>query len=291
MDYIKAMGVERMSLVSNSGYGTNIAILDSGYPARFSTKSCDIDKFGHATEISSILFGGNGITGLCERSKPMFIKVLDDSGRGNVRSVVKGIYEAISAKVDIINLSLGFLRTEFCPKSLEKACQDAYEAGKTIICAAGNDGSAVNWPAALKTTICVGSTAKNGIKSAFSSVGEVDFVAPGQNLPVLGLDGHEKMVSGTSFSAALVTGVVALMLPSMKAKYPHIDCEKVRKALIDIAVDVGAPGYDTNTGYGMIFGNNIDPTVNLTGESLKSGIFGKIIQGLTRFIKRSSNVH
>lgn len=287
MDYIGAMGVEHLSLVSNRGYGSHIAILDSGCPAHFGAEGREIDRFGHATEISSILFGGNGITGLCEHAKPLFVKVLDDCGRGSVKSVVNGIYNAISSEVDIINLSLGFLRTESCPKELKNACNDAYKAGKIIICAAGNDGGAVNWPAALKTTICVGSTAKNGLKSAFSSIGEVDFVAPGQNLPVLDLNGDEKTVSGTSFSAAIVTGIVALMLPLMKAKFTHIDCERVKKALIDVAIDVDEPGYDKNTGYGLIFGKNIDPTVDLSAESPKYGIFGKIIHGLTRFIKRS----
>lgn len=287
MNYVRTMGVERLSSKSDCGRGTYIAVLDSGSPAYFGRKDRDTDKFGHATAISSILFGGNGITGLCEHADPLYIKVLDDSGRGSVKSVVKGIHEAIVAGADVINLSLGFLRTDLCPKSLEEACKEACEAGITIICAAGNDGGSVNWPAALKTTICVGSAAENGLKSAFSSVGEVDFVAPGQNLTVCGLNGGKETVSGTSFSTAIVTGVVALLMPSLKKKYPHIGIEHVRDALRGLARDVDVPGYDENTGFGLIFGKSCDPTVNLGLESPNLGFFGRIIQRLRELIKRS----
>lgn len=282
MDYRRVMGVDSLAR-KYGGRDVRVAILDSGTPpptlhnngkitSIFDQNDTENDEFGHATAIGSILFGGEGIVGLCEQAEPVYIKVLNSEGVGSVKSVSHGILRAIDADVDIINLSLGFFRTETCPKLLENACEAAYEAGKIVICAAGNDGGAVNWPAALKNTICVGSIRKNGTKNAFSSVGEVDFVAPGSNLQVLTPAGSYKLVAGTSFSTALITGVVALLVSERKALGMPIGTEEVRAALKNRAVDVGAHGWDEETGFGLVAGR--EPV----GMMSETNIFGKIIQ-------------
>lgn len=282
-----AMGVKSLP----NGDGVRIAILDSGIPVPWiigqDNNESLLDKWlespdenGHATAVSSILFGRGDIQGLCPYSIPKFIAVLDSNGHGSIKSVVDGIYEAIDEDVDLINLSLGFMRTEKCPKDLEIACREACEAGKTIICAAGNDGGPVNWPAALKTTICVGAADKNGQKVAFSSSGEVDFVAPGTNLPVFDLDGHVKTASGTSFAAAIVTGLASLMISRIRSSgKSYFGIEQLRSALRSMAKDVDAPGWDENTGYGLLSGENIDP-VNL---KINTSIFGTILERIRTF--------
>ena len=281
MDYQRVIGVENLAEQSGEGCGVRIAVLDSGTPkpglygsTSFVPKG-EFDEFGHATAVSSILFGGWGIRGVCEDADPVYIKVLDDDGSGSVKSVVKGIYRAIEENSDIINLSIGFARTEKCPKTLENACSAAFESGIPIICAAGNDGGPVNWPAALKTTISVGSAGQNGLRAPFSSVGEVDFVAPGTNLSVSCTDGRIKTVSGTSFSAALVTGVAALLLNDFRfISHTKEDVYALKGALLARSMDVDEKGYDMNTGYGLISGKYADPTVCMRTES---GFFDRII--------------
>jgi len=297
MDYRILMGVEKLAASSGYGNGVKIGVIDSGTPSprlfglsRF-VPDCDIDRFGHATAVASILLGGWGISGLCDEAYPVFFKALDDSGSGTIRSVVNGIYGAIDADVDIINLSLGFARTEKCPKDIEKACEAAFEAGIPLICAAGNDSGPVNWPAALKTTISVGSSGENGLKAPFSSVGEIDFVALGTNLSVLCPDGRVKTVSGTSFSAALVTGVAALLLNGFNfVTHTKEDVYALKGALLARACDVDEPGYDMNTGYGLISGENPDPTVCM---KIESGFFdrmiGKIKSLLGMYTKEKKN--
>lgn len=290
IDYRKVMGVEKLSEEARGGLGVSIAILDSGDPKPLCLPSCRVymdngpqfDEFGHATAVASILFGGNGIVGLCEGARPYYVKVLDDEGSGTVNSVSDGINWAVDNGIDLINLSLGFCRTEKCPRALEKACERARNAGKVIFCAAGNDGGPVNWPAALKTTLCVGSVSENGLKTSFSSVGEVDFVAPGTNLRVLNKNGSAVNVSGTSFSTALVTGVAALLVAKMKDRDPRSVCfESVMGALCRMSTDVDVPGWDKMTGYGMVFGKNSDPTVGL---EIEPGFFGRIISKIKSLI-------
>jgi len=290
MDYRRLMGVHSLP----RGEGVRIAILDSGVPPpqvlgrMFGEMPSDDyaeypDECGHATAIFSILIGGGPIRGLCENSCPVFVKVLDANGRGSVKSVVKGIYKAIDRGADVINMSLGFVRTEKCPQELRIACRTAYDMGKTVICAAGNDGGAVNWPAALETTICVGATDKNGTKNAFSSVGEVDFVAPGVDLPVFDLNGNLKKVSGTSFATALVTGVVALLVSRMRSSgMAYVGMDQVMEVLQGFSRDVDAPGWDENTGYGLIDGECVDP-VDL---KMKNGLFGIIWERILSFFKQ-----
>ena len=287
MDYRNLMGVECLAASSCNGRGVTVAVLDSGDPKPLCFPACmaigpegDVDdEFGHATAVASILFGGTGTRGLCEGAYPLYVKVLDNSGNGSVRSVSDGIRCAIDHGADIINLSLGFARTDKCPKALRKACEMAAGAGKTIVCAAGNDGGPVNWPAALDSTICVGSAGENGLKTAFSSVGEVDFVAPGTNLRVIDQRGLIKTVSGTSYSAALVTGVAALLVKKIGSS----DIDLVRKALRELAQDVDADGWDKMTGYGLISGRRgtfCDSTVCM---KIKPSFFDRIlhrIQGL-----------
>ena len=284
MDYTKVMGVEDLAMKSFHGRGVRIAILDSGFQKKrtIGNIASFVDGFGHATEITSILMGGAGIIGICGLASPSYYAVLDENGHGSIKSVVKGIYQALEDDMDVINLSLGFARTDKCPKTLEKACRDAYDAGKTVVCAAGNDGGPVNWPAALETTISVGSADENGLKTSFSGVGEVDFVAPGINLSVIDKKGCPKTVSGTSFSAALVTGVVTLLIGSLSMGVKYRDgVEKIRELLKCRADDVGQKGWDDMTGYGVISGKKHDQTV---GMEIGYSFFGKILYKIKSLI-------
>jgi len=60
-------------------------------------------------------------------------------------------------------------------------------------------------------------------------------------------DGKYQMTSGTSFSAALVSGIAALLLERNPALKPN----DVRKILTSTARDLGAPGRDDLFGAGQ----------------------------------------
>lgn len=294
-NYREMLGVLDLAAKTRGGKGVLIAILDSGVPRleRFKDNSdCSRDDFGHSTAVSSILFGGNGISGVCEGADAYFVRVLNSKGYGSAETVSKGILKAISKGVDLINLSLGFARTEDCPKPLEEACQAAERAGIAIICAAGNDGGRVNWPGALKNTICVGSAAENGLKTAFSASGEVDFVAKGENLPVIGLDSQKTYLSGTSFSTALVSGVATLLIARLKGSAVGTSVEAVKAALRGVAKDVDADGWDENTGFGLVGASSYgDQTVNLKTSRSIFGIIVDKIKGFFSTKTRRRDVH
>ena len=55
-------------------------------------------------------------------------------------------------------------------------------------------------------------------------------------------------VEGTSFSAPHLTGVIALL----KSAVPTASHDDIRNALYTTALDLGAPGPDNVTGYGLV---------------------------------------
>jgi subtilisin family serine protease len=59
-------------------------------------------------------------------------------------------------------------------------------------------------------------------------------------------------ISGTSYSAAYVSGFAALLL----SKYPEITPAEFRRILMETSQDLGEEGYDTAYGYGIISVSN-----------------------------------
>ncbi|MBC7461094.1 MAG: S8 family serine peptidase, partial [Thermoleophilia bacterium] len=55
-------------------------------------------------------------------------------------------------------------------------------------------------------------------------------------------------MSGTSMATPAVAGLIAVVL----SKYPNLSTEQIRTVLTQSAVDVDAPGFDVNTGWGRV---------------------------------------
>jgi subtilisin family serine protease len=76
----------------------------------------------------------------------------------------------------------------------------------------------------------------------------VAVAAPGVDILSPAPDGKYQMSSGTSLSAAYVSGVVALMI----ARNPQISTADVRATLISTARDLGPKGRDDQFGAGQV---------------------------------------
>jgi subtilisin family serine protease len=74
----------------------------------------------------------------------------------------------------------------------------------------------------------------------------IAIAAPGVDIFLPAPDGKYQMTSGTSFSAAYVSGLAALMLE----RNPALKPEEVRAILMKTARDLGAPGRDDLFGAG-----------------------------------------
>lgn len=206
-----------------------IAILDSGVdwgndialayqtslvPGEEEMTQMFMDGSGHGSSVASLIAAkdnGEGITGINPNAEIYSYRVLGDGNKAPISRVVEAIYMAINHKVNIINMSFGI--SEYS-ETLEKAVQDAADAGILVVAAAGNTGSeGVQYPAAYDEVMAVGAVDKDGSVEQYSAKGEeLDLVAPGELIRTTGFIGSEEVVSGTSLAAPQVAAAASLIM-------------------------------------------------------------------------------
>lgn len=229
------------------------------------------DDLGHGTHVTGTIAQSTdnqtGTAGIAFNCSIMPVKVLGKDGTGTYADIAEGIIYAADNGADVINLSLG---GSYNSQTLKNAVAYAYNRGVTIVCAAGNDGSAykIAYPAAYDAyCIAVGATRYNETIAPYSNRGRsLDLVAPGGDLTVdQNKDGSPdgvlqqtfrgatnnwiyKFSQGTSMAAPHVAGVAALLISRGIAATP----DEVRNTLQTTAKDKGFPGKDYKYGYGIV---------------------------------------
>ncbi len=194
--------------------------------------------------------GGWGAPG----ARVMIAGVGNNSPNGAVLD--DAILYAAENGADVIQLSLSVSPAS----AIDDALEMAYDVfGVTIICSSGNGGgNSVGYPSSDSHVIAVGSTNQSDQRSGFSQGGpDLEISAPGEDIWTLDLFDNYGPSSGTSFSAPLVSGVVALML----ASNPGMTNTQIRQTLHDTADKVGGydydwdpgmPGHSQELGYGRV---------------------------------------
>ena len=171
----------------------------------------DAGESSHGTNVCGIIAAAennSGITGVAPKAKILPLKVIENNV-GYVSTVIEAIEYAKTLGADIINCSWG--TNEF-----NLALKDAIKNSNMLfVCSAGNQGSNVEtYPAAfeLSNVISVGSTDLSGAVADFCNKRQnYDLYAPGVNVLTTAPDNSYSRVSGTSFSAAYISGIAALI--------------------------------------------------------------------------------
>lgn len=202
---------------------------------------------GHGIGVAGMIGArdnNTGVLGAAPDCKIIAVKGMRENGGGALSEIIKGGDYAASQGCKIINFSLG---TSADIPAFKEAVDRWTRAGIIVVASAGNAGldNSVVYPAKYEKAYAIGATNQNGQVSAFSSRGwEVDIAAPGERVLTTWKDKTYARVSGTSFSAPLVSGLIALML---EAGVPV-----TQDLLKRTAVDIEEPGQDTKSGHGMI---------------------------------------
>lgn len=268
------------------GENVNLYLLDTGFPDHKDlgdaiksyincTETPDVaDKNGHATAICSVLAAqenDEGLVGIAPKMNIVCVKTMDDQGVGTVPAMWKALQfvldEANSGgrrtggyAPNIVVMSLGSKQP--LPDFLYATLKRIHEMGVIIVCAAGNSGREVEYPAAYPECISVGSYDPNGRVSDFSARGvKVDFISPGREIYACWLNNGYKIVKGTSFAAPFLAAIIALIL----SKYPELkNVNDVKRILVKYSVDRGEAGRDDSYGYGSIDINKLlnDPNAD-----------------------------
>jgi type VII secretion-associated serine protease mycosin len=265
--YLTTIRVPRAWKLSKGSLGQVIAVVDTGVDLNHPDLASRLvpgydfvnhdavpaDDNGHGTFVAgipgAIAGNGRGIAGVAWAAKIMPVKVLDSRGVGNDATVIQGVTWAADHGATVINLSLAGTADD---PALHSAVTYAMDKGVVVVAAAGNDGTATpSYPAAYDGVVAVGATDASGAITSFSNSGDwVDVAAPGVDVSSTYLGSKEMYGSGTgtSFSTAIVSGVVALM----RAKFKTASESAIVTRLVATATDAGAPGHDSHYGNGIV---------------------------------------
>jgi subtilisin len=231
------------------------ANIKGGYNAINPLKSPNDDN-GHGTHVAGIIAALNndiGVVGVGPNIDLYAIKVLNAAGTGYLSDVIEGLDWAVEKGMQVVNMSLGASQDV---QSFHDAIINTYNAGVTIVAAAGNSGGAVSYPAAYPEVIAVSATDDTNQIASWSSRGpEVDLAAPGVNIYSTYKGQSYATLSGTSMAAPHVTGATALIIDTKKCDL-NLDgvCTpaEVQQRLEQTAIDLGDPGKDPLYGSGLV---------------------------------------
>jgi type VII secretion-associated serine protease mycosin len=261
------------------GAGVTVAVIDSGVSADHPALAGqvlpgadyvlpsgglgDCDENGHGTLIAGIIAGrqtassGYRFSGMAPDAKIVPVRVLRDQRRSFEADLSNRIATAIRWVVDargagVINLSL---TTPPTPQ-LFAAIQYALSKRAVVVAAAGNEGDSTqsgqpSYPAAYDGVIAVAGVDSHDERVSSSTAGDyVDVAAPGESIAGPSPAGGGYLFSkegGTSFAAAYVSGVAALI----RAYDPSLLPGQVGQRIMETA-DHPAEIWNPGVGYGVV---------------------------------------
>ncbi len=208
--------------VMDTGINENISELEGRIDPRGYNFVDDNEKIykseaedDHGTQIAGIIAAANnaeGIVGVAAKAKILPLKILKGK-TGTTSDAIEAIAYAEKLGVKIMNCSFSSSMYNF---ALKDAMQNA---DMLFVCAAGNDGNGgISYPAAfgLRNVISVGAIDNQGHIADFVSNGaHIDLYAPGVGIQTVNAKNEYVFVKGTSYAAAHVTGVAALVLDAV----------------------------------------------------------------------------
>ena len=198
---------------------SSMAVMDSAYPAQVNQSSMavmDQEGIDYISQPQFAAFGhGTMVAGIVHLVAPtaaiLPLKAFQADGTGYLSDVLRAVYYATHNGADVVNMSFDFPKFS---QELKRAIDYATDRGVVAVASAGNDGDNVAvYPAGLRDVIGVASTSNDDALSSFSNYGQPDVwvAAPGEGLITTYPFGTYAAGWGTSFSAPLVAGTVALL--------------------------------------------------------------------------------
>ena len=241
------------------GANVTIAIIDSGIDIRHPELANAIvgsfDALGskegphvHGTGIAGAIVSHARLMGSAPAARILAIRAFGVAPGGAESTsfvILKGLDYAAANGAQIVNMSFAGPKDAL----IERGIAATAAKGIVMVAAAGNAGpkSPPLYPAANANVIAVSATdAQDKLFAASNRGGHIAVAAPGVDIFLPAPDEKYQMTSGTSFSAAYVSGLAALMLERNPALKPG----EVRAILMKTARDLGSPGRDDLFGAG-----------------------------------------
>ncbi|MDG4647366.1 S8 family serine peptidase [Roseibacterium sp. SDUM158017] len=203
----------------------------------------------HGTAVAALIAGedpSGGLGGFAPGLRVVAVGAFAREGRSPGADVdrIAGALDALArTRADVINMSFAGPAN----RVLSSLVEDVAATGAVMVAAAGNRRDAdIRHPAGLPQVIAV--TAVDAGLRRFRSAGtgtHIEFAAPGVDLYVADAAGG-RYASGTSFAAPIVAAMAARLVAEGTRS-----TEAIRAALRASSRDLGVPGRDTETGWGL----------------------------------------
>jgi subtilisin family serine protease len=191
----------------------------------------------HGTAVAGLIVAHARLTGSAPSARLLAVRAFGPDGgtaRGTSFNAIKGLDWLAAHGARVVNMSFAGPRDPALHRSLE----GAYRRGLVLVAAAGNAGPDAPplYPASDPFVVAVTATdAKDHIYPASNRGGYIQAAAPGVEVLVAAPDGGYQVSSGTSFAAAEVSGVAALMIE----RKPKLGPDAVKAALLATAKPLG----------------------------------------------------
>jgi serine protease AprX len=268
LDIKKYINLENSKLKNYKGNNVNVAIIDSGIYQNTDIRSNRIiffkdfttniskpyDDNGHGTFVAGIIGANGKLKGIAPKVNFIILKVLDSFGKTDTNTLLSALNWVYNNsdlyKIKVVNMSIGVVSyLNYKNDPICKLIKKISDKGVIIVCSAGNindaDGASILSPGISPDVITVGSIKTNRTYNisdskitTFSAHGKVfegytkpDLVTLGVDILSLDYKKNNSYItrSGTSFSCAIITGVVALLCE----KYPNKSFNYIKKYILE----------------------------------------------------------
>ncbi len=251
----------RLPLAHTLSHGANVivAVIDSGidikHPELANSVIETFDALGsgegphiHGTGIAGAIVSHSRLIGSAPSAKLLAIRAFGAASNGAQSTsyvILKSLDFAAGHGALIVNMSFAGPKDNLIGRGIAALAAK----GIVMVAAAGNAGakSPPLYPAADANVIAVSATdAQDRLFSASNRGSYIALAAPGADIFLPAPDQKYQLASGTSFSAAYVSGIAALMLE----RNPTLKSDGLRAMLLKTARDLGSPGRDDLFGAG-----------------------------------------
>ncbi len=195
-DYVFKNGVAKVNQ-------STVAILDQSTVAILDASRLP-PAFGHGTMVAGLVHY------VAPDARIFPLKAFAADGSASLYDILQAIYYAVDRGAKVINMSFSM---DQASAELQNALAYANSRGVVCVGSVGNSGKpVVVYPAGWPQVEGVASTTLKDTRSDFSNFGAaVAIAAPGENLITTYPGNNYAAVSGTSFSAALISGGAAML--------------------------------------------------------------------------------
>ena len=227
------------SQVYASGRNIKVAVIDTGIDAdhidlrnqikkqlNFVSAEQEVGAMEfHATAVAGIIAAennnGHGISGVAPQAKLFALRACVESNPGSSRgkcssvALARALDWAIVNQLDIVNMSVRGQDDQLVARLIRKA----FEKGIVVVAATDLTNGQLDFPAKLSEVIAVSDQESNSLVGLAAHSQRI-FIAPGEEiLTTLPNDTYD-FVTGASFAAAHVSGIIALLLETAPSLAP-----------------------------------------------------------------------